>query len=60
MTAKLLELKRKITSLTLIPATGGCYELTVDGELMYSKLATDEFPNETELVAKVAAKARKT
>ena len=32
--------------MTLIPATGGCFEFSVDGELTYSKLATGEFPNE--------------
>lgn len=38
--------KRRIAGLTLIPAVGGCFEITVDGELLYSKLATDEFPDE--------------
>lgn len=41
--------------MTLIPATGGCFEFSLDGELAYSKLATGDFPNEKamlELVAK--------
>jgi selenoprotein W-related protein len=29
-----------ITQLTLIPSDGGRFEVTVDGELIYSKLAT--------------------
>lgn len=30
----------KIESLTLIPSHGGRFEVTVDGELLYSKLQT--------------------
>lgn len=30
----------------LIPSGGGCFELTVDGELIYSKLKTGQFPDE--------------
>jgi selenoprotein W-related protein len=44
------EFKQKITGLTLIPAGGGCFELTANGELLYSKLKTGQFPNEGELV----------
>jgi selenoprotein W-related protein len=39
-------LKQKIKNLTLIPSGGGCFELTVDGELVYSKLQTGKFPDE--------------
>jgi selenoprotein W-related protein len=47
LTSRLLEaLKQKIASFTLIPAGGGCFELTVGGELVYSKLETGEFPDE--------------
>jgi selenoprotein W-related protein len=30
----------------LIPASGGCFELTANGELVYSKLQTGKFPDE--------------
>ncbi len=30
----------KIDEITLIPSDGGCFEVTVDGTLVYSKLAT--------------------
>ncbi len=33
-------------ALTLVPAGGGCFEVTADGELIYSKLATGVFPDE--------------
>ena len=42
----LTSLKQKIKGLTLIPAGGGCFELSVDGELVYSKLQTGQFPDE--------------
>jgi selenoprotein W-related protein len=54
----LLRLKRKLAGLTLVPATGGCFEVTVDGELVYSKIATGDFPNEAELVEAIAAKVK--
>lgn len=38
--------KQKINELKLIPSGGGCFELTVDGELIYSKLKTGKFPDE--------------
>jgi selenoprotein W-related protein len=38
--------KQKIKELKLIPAGGGCFELAVNGELIYSKLKTGKFPDE--------------
>jgi selenoprotein W-related protein len=35
-----------VKEFTLVPGTGGCFEITVDGKLIYSKLKTDEFPDE--------------
>jgi selenoprotein W-related protein len=32
--------------LKLIPSSGGCFELTANGELVYSKLQTGKFPDE--------------
>lgn len=47
MTGKLLgTYKQKIKELKLIPAGGGCFELSVDGTLLYSKLKTGKFPDE--------------
>jgi selenoprotein W-related protein len=42
--------KQEIKSLTLVPGSGGCYELTCDGDLVYSKLQTGEFPDEEAMV----------
>jgi selenoprotein W-related protein len=50
----LSELKQKIAGLELQPSGGGCFEVTVDGKLIYSKLETGEFPDEEEILAKVS------
>lgn len=60
MTAKLLDaLKQRITTYTLIPAGGGCFELSVNGELLYSKLQTQVFPDENDMLAAVSARVQK-
>ena len=38
--------KQRIAGLKLIPAGGGCFELSANGDLLYSKLQTGDFPNE--------------
>ena len=42
----------------LIPAGGGCFEVTVNGELIYSKLKTGEFPDEAAVVDMVAGRLK--
>ena len=42
----LTQFKMQIRDLKLIPSKGGCFEVTADGELLYSKLATGKFPDE--------------
>ena len=46
----LTALKQKVSGMTLVPAGGGCFELTANGELVYSKLATGKFPDEQDIV----------
>ncbi len=47
MTGKLLDrYKQQIRDLKLIPSKGGCFELKVNGKLVYSKLETGKFPDE--------------
>jgi selenoprotein W-related protein len=43
----------KIKDFKLIPSKGGCFELTVDGQLVYSKLKTGQFPDFEEMAEKV-------
>ena len=35
--------KQKIAELTLLPSDGGKFEIKIDGDLVYSKLATGSF-----------------
>lgn len=47
---KLLEYyKHDIEQLQLVPSGGGRFEVTVDDTLIFSKLATDRFPEYTEV-----------
>jgi selenoprotein W-related protein len=39
-----------INRLELIPDKGGCFEVSADGELLYSKLGTGTFPDEQAMV----------
>lgn len=51
MTAKVLpRFKGAIKRYTLIPSKGGCFEITVGGKRIYSKLETGRFPNEEEAI----------
>lgn len=36
--------KTDVKGLTLIPSAGGCFEVSLNGKLIYSKLQTGEFP----------------
>ena len=59
MTTKLLEeYKQRIQDLKLIPGSGGCFELTVNGELLYSKLKTGQFPDEKAMIEAVGKRLR--
>ena len=52
-TKVLTRYKQKLQGLELVPSGGGCFELTIDGELVYSKLKTGQFPDEDEIVAEI-------
>jgi len=57
LTTKILaRFKQKIGELRLVPASGGCFELKVDGQLVYSKLETGRFPDEKWAVDAVGEK----
>jgi selenoprotein W-related protein len=47
LTTKLLTTyKQKIKELKLVPEGGGCFEISINGDLIYSKLKTGKFPEE--------------
>jgi selenoprotein W-related protein len=39
----------------LIPSSGGAFEVTVNGEKLYSKLETGVFPKAKEIIEKMEA-----
>ena len=43
----------------MIPSGGGCFEVSVNGDLIYSKLKTGQFPDEQEMVKAVGARLKK-
>ncbi|MBI5687182.1 MAG: Rdx family protein [Verrucomicrobia bacterium] len=57
MTARLLdEFKPDIQSLTLVPGTGGVFEVSVNGTKIFSKLQTGKFPEPDDIVKAIRAK----
>jgi selenoprotein W-related protein len=59
LTDKLLTgFKTKIKGFNLVPSSGGCFEVSVDGDLIYSKLQTREFPDEKAIVEQIAARLK--
>ncbi len=60
MTSKLLATyKQQIRELKLIPSGGGCFELSINGDLIYSKLKTGKFPDEQWVLETVGARLKK-
>jgi selenoprotein W-related protein len=56
----LTTLKQKITDFVLIPSGGGCFELKVNGELVYSKLQTGQFPDEQWVLETIGTRSKKS
>ena len=55
MTDRLLrEFKQDIESFTLIPGGGGRFEVTIDGDLAFSKLKEGRFPEYEEIQPEIA------
>ena len=47
---------RDIQKLELIPSSGGAFEVTVNGEKIYSKLDTGVFPDTDEMIEIISTK----
>lgn len=54
----LSEYKQQISSLKLVPSGGGCFELTLNGDLVHSKLKTGEFPDEGRILGVVGKRLK--
>jgi selT/selW/selH-like putative selenoprotein len=60
LTSKLLiTFKQQIQDMKLIPSSGGCFELTANGELIHSKLKTKVFPDEQGILDTLAVRLKK-
>ena len=56
LTQELLDkYKTDIKGLTLVPGSGGCFEVTSNGDLIYSKLQTGEFPTTKQITSAIEA-----
>jgi selenoprotein W-related protein len=53
LATKILELGERINSLTLIPSSGGAFEVRANGKLLHSKLQTGEWPDFDDIVKAV-------
>ncbi|MBI4327404.1 MAG: SelT/SelW/SelH family protein [Chloroflexi bacterium] len=56
MTEKLLKFKQRIGSLKLVPSGGGAFEISVNGQKIYSKLQTGQFPEPDAILKAIKAK----
>jgi selenoprotein W-related protein len=45
--------KQRLAQIILVPSEGGCFEVSIDDELIYSKLTTGKFPEEDAIIAEV-------
>jgi selenoprotein W-related protein len=60
LTTKLLTTyKQQLEDLKLVPSSGGCFELSINGDLLYSKLKEGKFPDEEWAVKAIGARLRK-
>ena len=50
--------KQDITEMNLVPSDGGKFEIFVDGEQIYSKVETGEFPNSRDIVKAIEARMK--
>jgi selenoprotein W-related protein len=54
----LAEYKTQIAGLKLVPAGGGCFEVTLNGDLVHSKLKTGEFPDEAKMLGVIGKRLK--
>jgi selenoprotein W-related protein len=53
LAAKILELGERIASLTLIPSSGGAFEIRANGKLLHSKLESGDWPDFDSIVTAI-------
>jgi selenoprotein W-related protein len=53
LATKILELGERIKSLTLIPSSGGAFEIRANGKLLHSKLDSGDWPDFDKVVSQI-------
>jgi selenoprotein W-related protein len=53
LATKILELGERIKSLTLIPSSGGAFEIRANGKLLHSKLESGDWPEFDAIVSQI-------
>jgi selenoprotein W-related protein len=53
LATKILELGERIKSLTLIPSSGGAFEIRANGNLIHSKLDSGDWPDFEQVVSAI-------
>lgn len=53
------QFKQDIEEMVLVPSDGGRFEFSVNGELVYSKLETGEFPSHREILKAVESRMKR-
>ena len=52
----LVAYKKDVTAFSLVPSDGGRFEVSLNGELVFSKLQEGRFPNDGEVEALIDAR----
>jgi selenoprotein W-related protein len=55
LATQILELGERIKSLTLIPSSGGAFEIRAHGKLLHSKLDSGDWPDFDAVVKQIKA-----
>jgi selenoprotein W-related protein len=55
LATKILDLGERIKALTLIPSSGGAFEIQANGKLLHSKLQTGDWPDFDAVVKQIQA-----
>jgi selenoprotein W-related protein len=55
LATKILDLGERIKSLTLIPSSGGAFEINANGKLLHSKLQSGDWPDFDKVVKEIKA-----
>lgn len=51
------EFEQQISSITIVPSKGGVFEVTADGDLIYSKKATGRHAEYEEVAGRIRSRA---